>query len=256
MTPVETRCKTEIWTIVLNRPERRNAIDSELQREFVAALGAFDTDPAARVAVLTGADPAFCAGMDLAELGSGRLGFSDEPSYADAMRARRKPVIGAVNGPAVAGGFELALACDFLIASDRASFADTHARVGVLSGGGLTVNLTQAVGVRRARQLSLTGESVDAQRALLDGLVNEVVPHEKLLVRATEVAAAVAAVDPQMTAALAAAYERALNLPAEQAIDAEGLASRRAGIPLEAVRHATAGLIARGARRADSSSSD
>lgn len=253
MTRVETRFAGAIWTIVLNRPERRNAIDVELQRELVSTLGAFDADPGARVAVLTGADPAFCAGMDLAELGSGRLGFSEEPSYADAMRACRKPVIGAVNGPAIAGGFELALACDFLIASDRAYFADTHAQVGVLPGGGLTVYLAQAVGVRRARQLSLTGEFVDAQRALRDGLVNEVVPHEELLERAAAVATAVAAVEPGVTTALSAAYDRALNLPAEQALDAEGLASRRAGIPVEQVRGVKEVLIERGSAHVDGS---
>jgi enoyl-CoA hydratase len=253
VTRVETRFAGAIWTIVLNRPERRNAIDVELQRELVSTLGAFDADPGARVAVLTGADPAFCAGMDLAELGSGRLGFSEEPSYADAMRACRKPVIGAVNGPAIAGGFELALACDFLIASDRAYFADTHAQVGVLPGGGLTVYLAQAVGVRRARQLSLTGEFVDAQRALRDGLVNEVVPHEELLERAAAVATAVAAVEPGVTTALSAAYDRALNLPAEQALDAEGLASRRAGIPVEQVRGVKEVLIERGSAHVDGS---
>jgi enoyl-CoA hydratase len=253
VTRVETRFAGAIWTIVLNRPERRNAIDVELQRELVSTLGAFDADPGARVAVLTGADPAFCAGMDLAELGSGRLGFSEEPSYADAMRACRKPVIGAVNGPAIAGGFELALACDFLIASDRAYFADTHAQVGVLPGGGLTVYLAQAVGVRRARQLSLTGEFVDAQRALQDGLVNEVVPHEELLERAAAVATAIAAVDSGVTTALSAAYDRALNLPAEQALDAEGLASRRAGIPVEQVRGVKEVLIERGSAHVDGS---
>ena len=246
MTRVDTRAAGGIWTIVLNRPERRNAIDAELQRALVAALGAFDADDDARVAVLTGADPAFCAGMDLTELGAGRLAFSAEPSFADAMRVCHKPVIGAVNGPAVAGGFELALACDFLIASDRAYFADTHAKVGVLPGGGLTVHLAQAVGVRRARQLSLTGEFIDAQRALRDGLVNEVVLHEHLLPRATEVATDVAALHPDMAADVRAAYERVLNLPADAALDAETSASRRAGIPVDAVRDVSRGLIDRG----------
>ena len=246
MSSVETSDAAGVRTIVLNRPERRNAIDAELQQRLVAALAAFDADDEARVAVLTGADPAFCAGMDLAELGTGRLAFSAEPSYADAMRACRKPVIGAVNGPAVAGGFELALLCDFLLASDRAWFADTHAKVGVLPGGGLTVHLAQAVGVRRARQLSLTGEFVDAQRALLDGLVVEVVPHERLLPRAAELATAIAALDPGFVHGVRASYERTLNLAADDALDAEAAASRRAGIPHETVRGATRGVIDRG----------
>jgi len=240
---VETHAADGIRTIVLNRPQRRNAIDADLQRQLVAALAAFDGDDDDRVAILTGADPAFCAGMDLTELGAGRLPFSAETTYADAMRACRKPVIGAVNGPAVAGGFELALACDFLVASERACFADTHARVGVLPGGGLTVYLTQAVGVRRARQLSLTGEFVDAPRALRDGLVNEVVPHGQLLPRATELARTIAGLDAPMVAGVRAAYERVLNQPADDALDAEVAASRDAGIPLESVRAAAPGLL-------------
>ena len=251
MSAVETARAGRVWTIVLNRPDRRNAINAQLQRELVAALAAFDADEGARVAVLTGADPAFCAGMDLGELGAGEVRFSDEPDYSDAMRAGSKPIIGAVNGPAVAGGFELALACDFLIASERAWFADTHAKVGVLPGGGLTVHLAQAVGVRRARQLSLTGEFVDAARALQDGLANEVVPHEELLVRATAIAEAIAAIEPAMVAGLRQAYDRTLNLPADAALDAEAVESRRRGIPRTSVRAAAPTVIARGSARVE-----
>jgi len=100
---VETHAADGIRTIVLNRPQRRNAIDADLQRQLVAALAAFDGDDDDRVAILTGADPAFCAGMDLTELGAGRLPFSAETTYADAMRACRKPVIGAVNAAKAAG---------------------------------------------------------------------------------------------------------------------------------------------------------
>lgn len=253
MSLVDVRADGGIWTIVLNRPERRNAINGELQQLLVAALVAFDDDRTSRVAVLTGADPAFCAGMDLTGLGAGRLTFTDEPTYADAMRACAKPVVGAVNGPAIAGGFELALACDFLIASDRAYFADTHAQVGVLPGGGLTVHLAQAVGVRRARQLSLTGEFVGAAQARRDGLVTEVVPHAQLLARATEVAAQIAARPAPLVAGLREAYERAVNLPADAALDAETAQSRRAGIATEQVRAATGLMIETGSARVDPS---
>ena len=249
MTYVLTSRSKTVWTIVLNRPERRNALGRMLQDDLVAAVSAFDTDEDARVAVLTGADPAFCAGIDLAELGAGELGWSDRPTYASAMRACRKPVIGAVNGPAVAGGFELALACDFLIASERATFADTHGRVGVLPGGGLTVHLAEAVGVRRARRLSLTGEFVDAATALTWGLVTEVVPHAELLPRALAVAAEVAGVDAHMVSELLASYWRALNLPAESALDAELQRSRAGGIPTDVVREVREALIRRGSER-------
>jgi enoyl-CoA hydratase len=236
--------------ITLSRPERRNAIDARLQAELVAALEEFDAAPEARVAVLTGADPAFCAGMDLRELGRGALAHDDgATNYAEAMRAVSKPVIGAINGPAVAGGFELALACDFLIASDRAWFADSHAELGVVPGGGLTVHLAQAVGVRRARQISLTGEYVSAERAFHDGLVTEVVPHEQLMPRAAQIAAAIAARGEQIVAALRDAYDRALNLPAEEALNAEAAASRAAGIPAGHVRDVTDAVISRGSAK-------
>jgi enoyl-CoA hydratase len=237
-----------VWTIALNRPDRRNALDHQLQADLVAALGELDRSDDARVAVLTGADPAFCAGMDLRDLGSGTVGFSDQPDYATAMRAVRKPVIGAINGAAIAGGLELALACDFLIASDRAWFADSHAEVGVLPGGGLTTYLAQAVGVRWARRLSLTGEYVGAGLALELGLVTEVVPHEQLLPRATELATAVAARDPEMVAAIRAGYDRALNLPADEAFTAAAAAARAAGVPTARVRAVAGRLIAQGSK--------
>jgi enoyl-CoA hydratase len=250
MSAVEVRRDGGVWTIVLNRPERRNAINAQLQVELIAALRDFDAAANARVAVLTGADPAFCAGMDLRELGSGALGFTQPgPPFTAVLRAVGKPVIGAVTGATVAGGLELALGCDFLIASERAWFADQHAAVNVVPGGGLTVYLAQAVGVRRARQISLTGEYVPAERALRDGLITEVVAHEALLPRAAEIAAAVAAHDPGVVAQLQAGYERAVNLPADAALDAEWAASQAAGIPTDHVRGVADQLVQRGSNR-------
>ena len=148
-----------------------------------------EADDDVDVIILTGADPAFCAGLDLKELGAG-LGHARRHAARGTTRRRAerrrcpptaKPVIGAINGAAITGGFELALDCDFLVASDRARFADTHARVGIQPGWGLTVLLPQAIGVRRAREMSATGNFVDAQTALDWGLVNHVVPHDDLL---------------------------------------------------------------------------
>jgi enoyl-CoA hydratase len=148
-----------------------------------------EADPEVRVVVLTGTDPAFCAGLDLKELGStaGNLGGTgaDGGANTDGVRGPfpplTKPLIGAVNGVAVTGGFELALNCDFLVASERAKFGDTHARVGVMPGWGLTVLLPQAIGVRRAREMSFTGNFMDAHEALQFGLVNHVVVHDELI---------------------------------------------------------------------------
>jgi len=248
MSLVEVRRESPVWTIALDRPDRRNALDRQLQAELVAALEEFARAGDAHVAVLTGTDPAFCAGMDLRELGAGSLEFSDGSDYATAMRAVRKPIVGAINGAAIAGGLELALACDFLIASDRAWFADSHAEVGVLPGGGLTTYLTQVVGVRRARRMSLTGEYVAAGLALELGLVTEVVPHERLLPRATELATTIAALDPEMVAAIRAAYDRALNLPADEAITADAAAARAAGVPTARVRAVAGRLTAQGSK--------
>jgi enoyl-CoA hydratase len=178
-----------IATITLNRPAARNALSSEVLSLLPALMRAAEADPEVDVVILTGADPAFCAGLDLKELGSsaGNLGGTGADGRANASGVRgpfpgmTKPLIGAINGVAVTGGFELALNCDFLIASERAKFGDTHARVGVMPGWGLTVLLPQAIGVRRAREMSFTGNFLSAEEALHFGLVNRVVPHEDLL---------------------------------------------------------------------------
>jgi enoyl-CoA hydratase len=130
-------------------------------------------------------------------------------------------LIGAVNGPAVTGGLELALACDFLIASDRARFADTHARVGVQPAWGLSVLLPQAVGLRRAREMSASGNFVDADTALAWGLVNHVVAHEKLLSTASSIAADIAGNDPAGVERLLATYAEGSLLSAGEALRLE-----------------------------------
>lgn len=187
-----------IATVTLNRPEARNALSSEVLTKLSTALRRAESDDETDVVILTGADPAFTAGLDLKELGStgGNLGAgtgADGGVNADGVRGPfpklTKPLIGAINGVAVTGGFELALNCDFLIASERAKFGDTHARVGVMPGWGLTILLPQAIGVRRAREMSFTGNFMDAEEALRFGLVNHVVPHDELLPFSRSIAA-------------------------------------------------------------------
>jgi enoyl-CoA hydratase len=118
-----------------------------------------------------------------------------------------KPVIGAVNGAAVTGGFEIALMCDFLVASERAAFGDTHARVGLMPGWGLSVLLPQAIGVRRAKEMSLTGNFLSADEALHFALVNHVVPHDELLPFARTLAGHIAGNDQRAARALLAGYD-------------------------------------------------
>ena len=168
-------------------------MNRDVRKALPAAIERCDADDDVDVMILTGADPAFCAGVDLKEFGSGRgapgrglrrgrgAARDGRTPFRGALPPHAKPLIGAVNGVAVTGGFEVALNCDFLIASDRARFADTHARVGVMPGWGLTVLLAQRIGVGRAKEMSITGNYVDAATALAWGLVNHVVPHDELL---------------------------------------------------------------------------
>ena len=180
-----------VRTLTLNRPHARNALSTELRAQFYAALSDAEADDDVDVVILTGADPAFCAGLDLKELGD----TTELPDISPKWPAMRTPVIGAINGVAVTGGLELALYCDILIASENARFADTHARVGLLPTWGLSVRLPQKVGVGMARRMSLTGDYLSADDALRAGLVNHVVPHDELLGKAQELASAIAAKD-------------------------------------------------------------
>jgi len=214
-----TEVADRVATVTLNRPEARNALNGELLAALPETLRGLDLDDGVDAIVLTGADPAFCAGLDLKELGSeGGLsaGFSapDDSRGGTAAVSDRgpfppmtTPVIGAVNGVAVTGGFELALNCSFLVASDRARFADTHARVGVMPGWGLTVLLPEAVGRRRARQLSATGNFLAADVALAWGLVNAVVPHADLLPTCRALAADIAGNDRAGVARVLETYD-------------------------------------------------
>ncbi len=186
-----------VRVLTLNRPEARNALSRDLIRAAYKELTDTDADESVRVVVLTGTDPAFCAGVDLKEAQRDAGKYFDEfrsHSCIEATGKMRTPIIAAINGPVFTGGLEMALGCDFLIASERAVFADTHARVGILPGGGMTARLPQLVGLGMARRLSMTGEVVDAARAERIGLVTEVVPHEQLLERALELAAQIAEV--------------------------------------------------------------
>jgi enoyl-CoA hydratase len=197
-----------VATVTLNRPERRNALDGELLRALRDTMAALDAHDGVDVIVVTGTDPAFCAGVDLKELGGGRnLVASSTTAPAGPWAPTTKPVIGAVNGPAVTGGLEIALQCDFLVASERAAFADTHARVGIMPGWGLSVLLPQAVGIRKAKEMSLTGNFVDAREAHRIGLVNHVVPHAELLATANRLAQDIAGNDQRAVRQLRASYD-------------------------------------------------
>ena len=147
-----------IALVTLNRPEARNALSSDMLSQLVGHMTRLDARADVDVLILTGAGPAFCAGLDLKEMAAS--GSNIRPADGRPWPELAKPLIGAVNGAAVTGGLELALACDFLIASEQARFADTHTRVGLVPFWGMSVLLPQAVGVRVAREMSLTGNFI------------------------------------------------------------------------------------------------
>lgn len=196
-----------VRTLRLDRPKRRNALDEPTLRALVAALEAAEGDDETRAVILTGTDPAFCAGLDLNTFATDPQALLDRHLDAwTSLRSMRTPVIAAVNGAAVTGGLELALNCHVLLASERAVFADTHTRVGIHPGGGITVLLAEAVGLRRARELSLTGRVLDAETAERWGLANRVAPHDQLMAVAGEMAAGICQGDPVTTYALNGTY--------------------------------------------------
>jgi len=250
-----------VATVTLNRPDARNALSTELIATLAQLVGEAEGRDDVDVLILTGTDPAFCAGLDLKELGRDggplkRARSEPAPGRVTAPRGRKgptlptsKPIIGAVNGVAVTGGLELALNCDFLVASERARFADTHARVGVHPLWGLTVLLPQAIGIRRAREMSATGNFVDAQTALEWGLVNHVVAHDELLPTARRLALDIVSSDRRAVRAILATYEEASRVSGAEAWDIEARAAalfQRGGVDPEDIERRRRGVIDRG----------
>ena len=207
--------------LTLNRPDAMNALSRELRRDFVEAFKNCGQDPAVRVIILTGQGKAFCAGFDLKELGSNETENTAEEVgnvVAEAMAAFDGPIIGAINGHCITGGFEMALACDVLIASENARFADTHARVGMLPGWGLSQKLPRLIGLSRAREIAFTGAPVFAQQAYEWGLVNHVLSAEELLPKAMEIARNMCACVPAVLAGYQTLIEEGYSMPLDEAL--------------------------------------
>jgi enoyl-CoA hydratase len=186
-----------VTRLTLNRPRAMNALSRELREALAEAFRAAAEDVDTGVVILTGSgDRAFCAGLDLKEMsgagGEGNDAAGMVAGGADVIRAMEafdRPIIGAINGVAITGGFELALACDVLLGTPATRFADTHARVGIMPGWGLSQKLSRLVGIQRAKALSLTGNFLAADDALAWGLLSRVVPHDELLPAAQALAA-------------------------------------------------------------------
>jgi enoyl-CoA hydratase len=240
-----------IAVVTLNRPEAMNALSKALRSELYRVMTDLNADDAVRAVVLTGAGSrAFTAGLDLKELGSepGALGAANagraDENPVKAIEVCRKPVIGAINGVAITGGFEVALACDILIASTNARFADTHARIGIMPGWGLSQKLSRLIGISRAKEMSLTGNFIDAKTAEGWGLVNRVVAPEDLLPVARQLAIDIASADASMVTAYkklidegfaksfgdGMAHEHSVSSAANSAVTPEEVEARRLAV--------------------------
>lgn len=222
-----------IATVTLNRPEKLNALNRELRGAFSRTMSALRDDAEAGVVIITGAGRAFCAGLDLRELGAdtsretGALARDGSAvNFISVIEDMKVPVIAAVNGFAVTGGFELALACDLIVAAEDAQFADTHARVGVMPGGGMTARLPRAIGVRKARELSLTGNYLSAREAERMGLVNHVTPKGEALNEARALAAQILSSNQAVVRELKQLYDKTTRATLGDAIRIEQEAFR------------------------------
>lgn len=235
--------------LTLNRPQALNAMSRQLRAELAAAIDRLAADAGVRVLILTGAGRAFCAGLDVKELAG--VGLARAGEVADPLQALARftgPTIAAVNGVAVTGGFELALACDILLASQDARFADTHAHIGILPGWGLSQRLSRRIGAHRAKELSLTGNYLSAAQADHWGLVNHVLPAVELLPAARKLAHQMLSLPAPMLLAYRQLIDDGAALALGDAMRLEGQRSSVAnqGLTAMAVAARTDALFAHG----------
>jgi enoyl-CoA hydratase len=223
---VRTESRGAVAVVTINRPEKRNALNGQVRCAFLGAIDAATRDRAVRAVVVTGAgDKAFVAGADIAEF-EGRTPVDQyramkAPTIFEAVERSPKPVIAAVNGYCLGGGMELALACDIRIAADTARFGQPEVNLGIIPGGGGTQRLPRVAGLGAALRLVLTGEMIDAAEALRLGVVEEVVPPDRLMPRALAIAEAIAAKSPVAVAAAKEATRAALSLPLAEGLKLE-----------------------------------
>ncbi len=227
--------------VTLNRPAALNALSSAMRRGFCAALAELDARDDIRVVILTGTGRAFTAGLDLKEIAASGKSVDDNvatENMVNAIKTFSKPLICAVNGLAVTGGFEIALACDMLIAAETARFADTHVRVGIDPGWGLSQRLSRAIGIYRAKELSLSGNFLSARQAESWGLVNRVVPDAELIATALRLATDIATNDPACVVRMKALIDEGFGLNLDAALHME---ATRAGVTNAGVSAAQVG---------------
>lgn len=211
MSTVESEVQDSVALVRINRPERLNALSRQVEQDVAAALGAMDARPDVRVVILTGTGKAFSVGADIDELAAtaeaAARQLRDTLAFLSSPERVQKPVIAAVNGYAFGGGLELAIACDVIVASERASFAVPEPTLGVVPGFAMQ-RLPGLIGVARAREILLTARRLTAAEALQYGLVGRVVPHDSLIDEARGLAAGMAALAPGALTLLKASINR------------------------------------------------
>jgi enoyl-CoA hydratase len=213
-----------VAVITLNRPQKLNAVTPEMADAIVAAVKECNDSDTIRSVIVTGAgEKSFCAGSDIRELDAYDTPwqFRNRPDYCDAIRRLAKPSIAAVNGYAFGGGLETAMSCDIRIASENAQFAAPEIKLGWIGGGGMTTFLAHSIGASNAALMIMTGDPIGAEKALAWGLVSDVVPRERLLDRAREIAATIAARAPIAAETAKLNLKAAFSMPAEKAIEYE-----------------------------------
>jgi enoyl-CoA hydratase len=244
-----------VRTVTLHRPEARNAVNRSMREAFIELCEQIDGDDDVKVLVITGTDPAFSGGVDLKEISAGEAGDAiplaerggapvavaapasssagaAPPAAAlrnpgSAVRAIAKPVIAAVNGFCYTGALEIVVSCDIVVASERATFADTHAKFGLMPFWGMSALLPERVGVAKAREISLTGRPVDAAEALRIGLADHLVGHDELMPFTLDLAGAIAAADPGSVLGMQHLYDAGRGRTVEERLGLElDLASR------------------------------
>jgi len=222
MSVVERTRRGAVEVLTLNRPEARNAVNPEVSEAMAAALDEIEADPAVRAVIVTGAGEVFCAGADLKVVAQGRAGDIAKAKGGFAGLVARdfpKPLIAAVNGPALAGGFEVVLSCDLVVAAGTARFGIPEVQRGLLAAAGGLIRLPKRVPLAIALELAMTGDPIDAQRALALGLVNRVVDRDGVLHAALAIAERIGENSP-----IAVRVSRRLVREAPELSEAEGWA--------------------------------
>lgn len=221
---VQSHRQGPVGVITIARPERRNALDLQVKRALVERLQAFNADDEVAVIVLTGAGGCFVAGTDIAEMAPMaptdhvRL---DTDRVFHAVRQSVKPVIAAVEGYALGGGSELALACDLIVAADDAQFGQPEIRVGIMPGAGGTQRLLRAAGRYKSLLWCLTGQMIPAREAHAANLVSELVPQGQALARSVALAETIAAMPPLAVQAIREAIRLGADVPIDTALALE-----------------------------------